>query len=500
MDHYALGLKLSAAGQHSRAIEAFEQALVQNPSDTKTLFALGNTARALGLSPAAESFFRRVLALEPQRFEAVVNLANLLRDTSQFDAAESILRPCLARLPDNVDVLLTLGTTKREQGQPDEAIALYRQVLALHSGFVPALVNLADLLADRGEVEEALALYDRALKSDPHNAQARLNRAIFYLLRGHLKDGWRDYTARLKIPGKVPLSDHGLKRWTGESLKRTRLLITAEQGVGDHLMFASLIPELAARATREGGSLILECEPRLRALFARSFGGLATHDWDLDTREGVLRTHYGWLKMAGGANSAIELGSLPRLMRKTIADFPTPHAYLIPDQEEAGRWRADFADLPRPLIGICWRSGSAGGERARQYAPLEAWADFLHALPGTAICAQYDARPEEIAALSSLSGRPIQVPQDIDQKHELDRVAGLFSTLDAVVTAPTAVSWLSAGLGVPTFKVLYDTSWTSFATTREPFAPAAECLMPRQSGDWAACLAQALEKIRALPG
>ena len=499
MDHYALGLKLAAAGQHARAIEAFERALGLNPNDTRTLFALGNTARVLGLKAAAEEFYRRVLALEPQRLEAIVNLANLLRSSAQFAAAEALLQPVLAEAPDNVDLLLALGSTKREQGKTEEAIALYRQALAQSAGFVPALVNLADLLADDGADDEALALYDRALKSDSHNAQGRLNRAILFLLRGNLKEGWRDYAARLQMPGKVPLADHGLKRWSGDSLKRTRLLATAEQGVGDHLMFASLMPELVARAAAEGGSVIVECEPRLRTLFARSFPAVACHDWDIETRDGVLRTHYGWLKTIGGANAAIEIGSLPRLMRKTLEAFPAPHAYLVADGEEAARWRSAFSELPRPLIGLCWRSGSAGGDRARQYAPMEAWADFLRILPGTAICAQYDAKPEEIAALSALSGKPVIVPQGIDQKRELDRAAALFSVLDAVVTAPTAVSWLAAGLGVPTFKILYNNSWTSFGTSVEPFAPSAHCLMPQASGDWADGLAQALDKIRSLP-
>ena len=90
MDHYTLGLKFTAAGQQTRAIEAFELALLQNPEDTRSLFALGNTAKALGLAPAAADFYRRVLALEPGRLEAIVNLANLLRSQGQFVAAEDL--------------------------------------------------------------------------------------------------------------------------------------------------------------------------------------------------------------------------------------------------------------------------------------------------------------------------------------------------------------------------------------------------------------------------
>jgi hypothetical protein len=76
------------------------------------------------------------------------------------------------------------------------------------------------------------------------------------------------------------------------------------------------------------------------------------------------------------------------------------------------------------------------------------------------------------------------VPEGIDQKNELDRTSAMLSALDAVISAPTAVSWLSAGVGTPTWKVLYDTSWTALGQAHEPFAPACRLAMPQSRGDW----------------
>jgi hypothetical protein len=330
-------------------------------------------------------------------------------------------------------------------------------------------------------------LYDRALRTCKDNAQARMNRAVLYLLRGNLKEGWRDYAARLKLPGKAPVPDHKLPRWNGETLKRQRLLVTAEQGVGDQIMFASMIPDLAERASREGGGIILECEPRLVSLFARSFPSVTVRSWDSETRGGVPLTHYGWLKSSGGATRFAEMGSLPRIMRTTIESFPAPKAYLVPHADEVAHWRALFGDA----IGICWRSGKTGGHRALQYAPLEASAEFLRNWSRQIVSVQYDATAEEIERLEHLSGRKIIVPKAIDQKNELDRTCALLSALDAVISAPTAVSWLSAAAGIPTYKILYDTSWTSFGETYEPFGPSCICVMPKKRGDWAECFAQA---------
>ncbi len=480
---YATGLKLTSQGRHVEAIAQFEQALSVQPDDTRVLFALGNTAQLLGLSDAAQQFFRRVLSIEPARLEATVNLANLLRGTGQFDAAIALLQPALTRCPGSPELILTLGSCFREKGEDEAAIQHYRAALAINPHYAPALANLADMLCDAGERDTARTLYDAAIKAAPKNPQARLNRAILHLLNGDLKDGWRDYAARLEVPGKVPVmaGEQRLLPWTGGPLKRARLLVRSEQGVGDQILFASVIPDLAARAKAEGGSVVLECEPRLVSLFARSFPDVTVKPASIKNIGGMPVADYGWLKNAGGATAATLMGSLPRYLRGTLDAFPKPHHFLVPDSDEVAHWRGQFGEN---AIGICWRSGKSGGHRSIQYAPLESWGAALRDMPGTLVSVQYDATPEEVAQLEAISGRKIAVPQNIDQKNELDRAAALLAALDVVITAPTAVSWLAAGVGTRTFKILYDTSWTALGQVHEPFAPSCVCVMPRDRGDW----------------
>ena len=437
------GQRLSRAGRHGDAIDCYQRALMAAPSDPKILFALGNTARALGMVEPAETFFRQVLAQEPDRLEALINLANLLRANGQPQAARDLLAPSVARNPQSAELWLTMGSALREMDDVDGAEAHYRHALILSPNSRTALGNLADILAMRGDSEAALDLYGRAIKFAPNNPQIRLNRSILHLLLGNLKDGWRDYAARLKISGKAPACDHGLPGWTGGSLKNKRLLVTAEQGVGDELMLASMIPDLVRRAAQEGGSILLECDARLVPLFARSFPDVAVHASNTEKRDGVVHAHYGWLKAAGGANLSVEMGTLPRYLRDDIAKFPQSHAYLDADEIEILDWTRSFNDIEDgPYVGICWRSGKMTNGRASQFAPLEAWADFLRDLPATPVCAQYDATKAEIERLGELSGREIIVPGDIDQKNELDRACAMISALDAVVSAPTAVAWL----------------------------------------------------------
>jgi hypothetical protein len=280
-------------------------------------------------------------------------------------------------------------------------------------------------------------------------------------------------------------------------------LVRAEQGVGDQILFASLIPELAARAKAEGGSVILECEPRLVSLFARSFPDVTVRPAVIKTLGGVPTAEYGWLKAAGGANAGVLMGNLARYLRGTLDAFPKPHHFLAPDAVERAQWRSVFAaqGAGAKIIGISWRSGKVGGgDRMLQYALLADWARFLKATDATFVCAQYGAADEEIAALQEMSGREILVPEKLDQKNELDRTCAMLAALDVVISAPTAVSWLAAGAGVPTLKLLTAPVWTAMGQSYEPFAPSCQCLSAARIGDWADVFCQASAALRELPG
>ena len=319
-DSYGVGLQLLREGRHADAIRRFEEALTEHPDDSRVLFAIGNTAVALGDAAVAENFFRRVLTQQPDRLEALVNLANLMRKGSRTADVIALLTPALERNPSYAELWLTLGSALREAGDAATAETFYREALRLSPDYPPALGNLADLLADAGGVDEALALYERVLAAEPENAQAHLNRAVLYFLKGDLANAWPDYEYRLKLKDKTPQTDHGLPRWDGRVRKAMRLLVTAEQGIGDQIMFASLIPELGHHVAKKGGSLILEAEPRLVSLFARAFPSVSVHAGKVEARGGAKYARYSWLKETGGADAAIPLGSLGESMRETDAD------------------------------------------------------------------------------------------------------------------------------------------------------------------------------------
>ena len=493
---YQLGLDMAAAGQYLEAITCFEAVLAARPDDIGALFALANIAEAIGDPTLAEDLLRRVLAQDSDRLEALVNLGNLLRAQGRPADAIALLKPALQRDAARPELWTALGSAVREQGDTATAETFYREALRLLPDDPAALGNLAEVLAEARSVDEALGLYARVLKVDPDNAQARLNRALLHLGRGELAEGWSDYEARLRTRKGAYVSDHGLPRWDGRITPGLRLLVTAEQGLGDQIMFTSLAPQLAEQVSAAGGRLILEAEPRLVSLFARSLPAAGVRPARFEQIGGRTHARYGWLAGAGGADAAIPMGSLPGLMRRDIAAFPAPHAYLTPDAEERGRWSRWLADQTTgPFIGLSWRSGLRGGLRDREYAPLDVWADFIRQLKGVPVMLQYGAEPDEVAALEAMTGRRLLTPSDLDQKQEIDRTAALIAALDAVVSAPTSVAWIAAAVGTPTLKISYGEVWTAFGASLEPLAPACRVIAPAAPGDWTDAFRRALAAL-----
>jgi tetratricopeptide (TPR) repeat protein len=476
---------LARAGKLQAALELLDEARAADPANADIVLGLARVARRMSMPEAASRCAAAALELAPDRLEAVIERSIALRALGRHDEAVEMLRSRVNQMPEKGELWLALANTVHEQGLLPAAEAFLREALRLNPLSAEARANLADILFDRGAAAEARVLYDEALKRAPRNAQMRLNRALILLYQGELKAGWRDYEWRLEIedrrldrrfPRKPPV------RWDGTARNGRSLLLMAEQGLGDQIFFASLVPELIERSD---GPILLECEPRLVNLFARSFAPAEVHAYHAIAEGGKTHIAYDWVEAAGGAALGLEIGSLPRLIRASLDSVPEIYAPLTPDADEMETWRRWLLTLGgKPKIGVSWRSGKLGGLRDLQYAPLVAWGEFIAATEAEFVMCQYSETPEEIAALEA-SGRRLHVPPGLDQKNEIDRVAALLAGLDVLVSAPTAVAMLAAAVGTPTLKLTSAGSWTGLGREREPFLPASQIIRPRQAGDWA---------------
>jgi len=242
----------------------------------------------------------------------------------------------------------------QDMEQDEAAIEAYRRALALDATSALARQNLGNALRSLGRLEEAESQYSALLQMQPLQADAAAQLGATRLSRGDYS-AWAEYEWRYWSPESLATSPPWplpLPKWDGCDLAGRTLHLYGEQGIGDEIMFASVVPDIARVATVK-----LWCEPRLATLFARSFPGIEVF---AKPRGGLAPL------LDAEANDALRcpLASLPRFARRVPGDF-TGAPYLRADADATARWHERFAAMGgRLTIGISWRGG--GSPRARE--------------------------------------------------------------------------------------------------------------------------------------
>jgi tetratricopeptide (TPR) repeat protein len=405
----------------------------------------------------ARAQFERHLASGPQSARGWLGLARTLRALNRLQEAAEGAQRALEIDPGLAEAALELGMVRYHQGRIDDADTAYGRVLELDPGHLAARVNRALTGYERGDIDAAVAGCEAVLRERPDHPDARFNLGLALLARGDLARGWDEYEWRFD---QATLEDRNrsfpFPRWEGQDLAGKTVLVWKEQSVGSQLLFAGVLPELVAAA----GYCIIECTPKLVPLFARSFP-------DCDV---VPRTDPPHPYTQHGIDFQVPVCGLGRWLRRSPDAFPARESYLVADADRVEYWRARLARLGAgSKIGFSWRSINVGGTRSLACTLIEQWQPVL-AVPGAAfVSLQYDECSDELERARSEFGVPIHEPPGIDMFNDLDEVAALMRALDLVISAPTAVSVLSAALGVPTWQLHHGTDWQMHGQSRHPW-------------------------------
>jgi len=443
------------------AVERARRAVELDRKNAAYLNKLGIAYGEQGDLRAAEQAFRRALKIKPAYAEAHHNLAKALHKKGEPAAALKEYERAHALEPQSIPLRSALCGMYRLQGEPERALALLRN--ANDAELPDALVkHFAECLADVDGPEAAVGWLRGLLARRPDHRDAHHMLALLLLALGEWRAGWEQYAWREQLarPSAV----------LPARLDGKRLLLRAEQGLGDVLFFL----RFAAGLRERGATLALECPVKLAPILANQ---IAIDD-------------------LAAPDLQIFIGDLPGLLQ--TGDAP-PALVLRPEDSVLARAREKLAAFgPPPYLGLTWRAGTdvlhgreVGVNLAllfKEIAPA-LLGKAIRGWPGTLVSVQRGPTAVELDAIRGAAGAPVH---DLSAANEdLREMLALLALLDDYVAVSNTNIHLRAGLG-RTARVLvpYPPEWRWMRRGASPWFPGFPVYRQPLSRDWSAPLRQ----------
>jgi tetratricopeptide (TPR) repeat protein len=350
--------------------------------------------------------------------EAIVDGRVYLKD---FELALTVFEKHCVTSDISVPTLLNVAKAFFQAGRYEESKQHLKVVLqrAPQSSDAWELQGQLDDLT--GDSPSAKLAYLRAVSLAPNNKALAFNFGLYQIRAGEWMQGWERYGFRWCMPEfKSPQLHQSIRRWQGERIDR--LLLWAEQGVGDQLYFSQLIEH----AAKHVGQITLQVDSRLVKIVSERY------PYAQVTPIGVKRCD-------GVFDAQSSMGDLAALFWKRPEDSR-------PACGTVQRTPRQNAKPNKPhRIGVSWAS-TAENAASRSIPPDV----LLDALPADAeiICLQYG-----LENLTNVLGDKLSIP-DFDLNNDFGQLSRTILECDAVLTIGNTIAHLSGFLGVPTVVLL----------------------------------------------
>tara|TARA_B110000908_G_scaffold163278_1_gene209693 strand:- start:487 stop:2517 length:2031 start_codon:yes stop_codon:yes gene_type:complete len=440
-----MGIALKDQGKLDEAIEAYNKALCLKPDYAETCNNMGNALQCQGKLEEAIDAYNKSLSLKPNYAEAYNNKGTALKDLGKLDEAIEAHNKALSLRPEYLEAHFGMGNAFRDLGKLDEAIDAYNMVLSLNPNHTDAFNNKGIALQDQGETEKAIESYVKALSLKPEHTDAIWNQSLALLSKRDFKNGWLQYEKRWERSNNTKVILQSSKpRWKPNRLGR--VLVWSEQGLGDLIMFSSIIPELYNQSKK----LIIKTDERLIPIFKRSFPSDIIY---YRTEEKVTEEQYDF---------HIPIGSLPLYFRKDLQSFKKNNgSYLKVDNHKVKNLRSELiSDSYYNLVGISWHSTNHLRGAQNRAISLNKLAPILQVPKTKFINLQYGDVKKDINNLFTDYGIKIHQVSKIDNMKDIDGLASLIAACDSIISIDNSTIHLAGALGKKSKLLLpYSCDW-----------------------------------------
>lgn len=422
------------------------------PSNDLALLIYGITLCHRSEAVHGLEYIAKAVELNPVSATNRYNYAVTLSQVGQDNAAMLQYQTMLRWSPNHADALWNYGELLRLRGFFQEALNCFEKIIALN-GYYPALYHRMAVCYGALDLDTQAEKFFETELAERNDALTHWEYSHFLLSRERFAAGWEHYNYRFVCGQKISVycTDFPYPLWQGQFLPNSTLLIHGEQGLGDEIMFASIVPELMKEAETVNAKIILACRPTLVRLFQHSFPAVTVIPHEVGGREADLST-------LGTIDAQCPIGNLPYWRRKTAAEFGTPKAYLEAPTTETdafqkklealGFYHNDDPAWPHLSVGLAWGSNPlvktmSGLQRnlpIRELAGLSGIAGVRY------VGLQNKERAFELADAPELDCFDVSAALT-----DFATTAGLIANLDLVITVCTSLAHVAAAMGKETW-------------------------------------------------
>jgi len=506
---HCMGLLHRRTGNIAASVDCHERSVKGRPNNAEYRNALGLAYRASHRAADAIDAFEGAIRLDPVFVDAYINVGQTHFSRGDYRTAVARFRDAIERKPTSALLHVALARGLAAQGDKRSAETSYRRALALEGGIGPAYAGLGDLYLSSGDQTRALAAFKSGIEGDPEDPGNYLRAApllvnldriddAIELLRDGLKKApavavlhialarllmrqerwaecWEPYARRLNVPPLLNARHRFAQPlWDGSNARGMRICVHFEQSMAESLALLRYIEPLLDA----GADIVLHCPALIQATLA-----------PLQPRITVC----GPNNPLPPFDRHVWLASLPLLLNQ-----PDPAAFSaapagLETLATSATWRTHCADLPRPLVGIHWRSPAPSQVLADPQRLLAAFSSF----EGGLIALQDRTAAADIAAVG-MADRVVHVGAEISNESDIAcEMAKAAAQCDIVVSVDSPIVQTAGLMGRPTLALIdgsEDYPWP-LDRTKSAWFPTVDILRRQKTDDDAAFIGRVRQTI-----
>jgi hypothetical protein len=332
------------------------------------------------------------------------------------------------------------ATAAADKGNYDEAVGILENINVTLPVMTASLLQAGRCHWEMHRWEPARKCFETATRLEPGNDDAAWTIGLLSLQMGDFKRGWEGYERRwgskvfksARLHTKHPQWERG---------NHKRPLIWCEQGIGDQILYGSLIEAVA----RECDQVTVMLDLRMVGLFQRG----------CKAKNVTFLSHNSRVKMKDH-DSHIPIASLGKYFINRVWDIPNhiSDKYIEADPERVETLRKEYGlDQDQFTVGLAWTSNAPiiGPHKS---VPIADFKPILDTPNVKFINLQYGEAQKEGAGF-----HPSLITTHIDTFLDLENTAALIELCDVVISPSCATVHLAGAMGKSVFLLDANKLW-----------------------------------------